>query len=65
MFYSIGGVDSKSLGRRILSRTFTNEFAVGCSWTGRGFGKNISNVKIRGTLIIQIMQGMILFKFFL
>lgn len=29
------------LGRRILSRTFTNEFTVGCTWTGRGFGKNI------------------------
>jgi len=57
MFYSIGGNDGKTHLRRILSKTFTNKFAIHCSWTGRAFEKDLTKFKIKDLLIISLMKG--------
>jgi len=57
MFCSIGGNDGKTHLRRILSKTFTNKFAIDCSWTGRAFEKDVTKFKIKDLLIISLMKG--------
>lgn len=53
---NVGGTDAKNFITRCLQRTFTNELAAQCCWTGvdRGVKKNfkISNLKI-----IRVMSG--------
>lgn len=58
MICSIGGVDLKTCIRRMLSKLFTNKFAVECSWTGRAFGKDTIKFKIVGLQVIEVMRSM-------
>lgn len=57
MYCLIGGNDGKSHLRRILSKMFTNKFAIDCSWTGRAFEKDLTKFKIKDLQIISIMKG--------
>lgn len=57
MFCSIGGNDGKPHLRRILSKTFTNQLAIDCSWTGRAFDKDQTKFKIKDLQIISIIKG--------
>jgi hypothetical protein len=42
MFCSTGNNDGKTHLRRILSKTFTEKFAIDCSWTERALEKDIT-----------------------
>jgi len=59
MFGSIGGNDGKTHLRRILSKIFTNKFAIDCSWTGRAFEKDVTKFKIKDLVIINLMKGIL------
>lgn len=59
MLYSVGGVDAKSNIRRILSKLFTNKFAIECSWTGRAFEKDATKFRIQELRIISIMKSVL------
>ncbi|XP_025409857.1 uncharacterized protein LOC112683174 isoform X2 [Sipha flava] len=50
---SIGGKDHKNNINRILAKLFSNQFAIQCSWTGRG--KNI-NIKLGESATINAMK---------
>ncbi|XP_050059764.1 uncharacterized protein LOC114132292 [Aphis gossypii] len=63
MFCTIGGNDGKTHLRRILSKTFTNKFAIDCSWTGRAFEKDVTTLKVKDLLIISLMKGIIKNKY--
>jgi hypothetical protein len=51
---SIGGKDHKNNINRILAKLFSNQFAIQCSWTGRG--KNI-NIKLGVSATINAMKS--------
>jgi len=51
-------MDAKSHTRRILTKLFSNKFAINCSWTGRAFEKNISKFRIQNLQIISLMKRM-------
>lgn len=57
MFCSIGGSDGKTHVRRILSKMFTNEFAINCSWTGRAFEKDVKKFIIKDLQIISVLKS--------
>lgn len=57
MFCSIGGHDGKLHIRRILTKMFTNKFAIDCSWTGRAFEREVTKYKVKDLLIISILKG--------
>jgi len=59
MLCSVGGVDAKNNIRRILSKLFTNKFAIECSWTGRAFEKDATKFKIQQLKIIAIMKSIL------
>lgn len=59
MLYSVGGVDAKSNIRRILSKLFTNKFAIECSWTGRAFEKDATKFRIQGLKVIAILKSVL------
>ncbi|XP_060858227.1 uncharacterized protein LOC132935648 [Metopolophium dirhodum] len=59
MICSVGGVDAKSNIRRILSKLFTNKFAIECSWTGRAFEKDATKFRIQDLKIIAIMKSVL------
>jgi len=61
MLCSVGGIDAKNNIRRILSKLFTNKFAVECSWTGRVFEKDATKFRIQELQIINIMRSVLLF----
>jgi len=64
MLYSVGGVDAKSNIRRILSKLFSNKFAIECSWTGRAFEKDATKFRIQELRIISIMKSVLCYFFF-
>ena len=49
----IGGKDLKNNINRVLSKLFSNKFAINTSWTGRG--KNINN-KLEGSATINLIK---------
>lgn len=51
---SIGGNAVKDNIKRVLARIFTNEFAIRCSWTGRG--KDIST-KLCDSNIVVVLKS--------
>ncbi|XP_050064473.1 uncharacterized protein LOC114126263 [Aphis gossypii] len=52
-FISIGGNAVKDNVKRVLAKTFTDEFAIRCSWTGRG--KDIST-KLCDSKIVVVLK---------
>lgn len=48
----IGGKGCKNLVQRYMSRLFTNEFGIVCSWCGRGNNYRICDLKY-----IRIRKG--------
>ncbi|KAE9544391.1 hypothetical protein AGLY_001570 [Aphis glycines] len=52
-FISIGGNAVKDNVKRVLAKTFTDEFAIHCSWTGRG--KDIST-KLCDSKIVVVLE---------
>jgi len=57
MLCSVGGVDAKNNTRRILSKLFTNKFAIECSWTGRAFEKDATKFRIQELTFIAIVKS--------
>lgn len=50
----IGGKGGKNLVQRCMSRLFTNEFGISCSWCGRGNNHRMCNLKC-----IRILKGIL------
>lgn len=57
MLSLVGGVDAKSHIKRILTKLFTNKFAIECSWTGRAFEKDLNKFKIQDLKIIVALRS--------
>jgi len=53
-FMSIGGNSVRDNLKRVLANIFSNEFAIHCSWTGRG--KDIST-KLCGSKIMVVLKS--------
>lgn len=51
---SIGGNSVKDNLKRVLTKIFSNEFAIRCSWTGRG--KDIST-KLCDSKIVVVLKS--------
>ncbi|XP_060869117.1 uncharacterized protein LOC132953005 [Metopolophium dirhodum] len=53
-FMSIGGNSVKDNLKRVLSNIFSNEFAIHCSWTGRG--KNVTTKLCDSKIVIVLKR---------